>query len=565
MICGTFYTELEGRTISDFKDKDDEKLLWDTYYAFVKGGASATKTALYLGIPRQTVQSRLNRFALITGNDISKDVLGGSITGFKSIKQPLPPKGSIKRYIVTTAQNNTRVHKGLWQNLLAISKYYKAEILVSQVSYNKAKYGKKAVKPGRAATKDDKADLWFDNCLNGHFFSDRIFVAPSLALCGEQNVIPTAIAPLSGFETYPGNNASAVFPHTTISMDSVATMPGTPVKFNYTTGACTLRNYIQKKEGLRAEFYHSYGALLVEVNSSGDWWVRQLNAVEDGTFYDLDLCVKDGKITKGNNVEAINWGDVHVDVIDPVVQKTNWGPKGILDTLKPRFQLLHDVLDFHARNHHNRLNPHRNFSRWVEGRDNVKEEIQRVSDFLSITSYRKDCQSVMVDSNHDNALERWLREADYRFDPQNAEFFLECQTSLYKSIARKDKNFHLVEAVLKNLGVSPDIKFLRTDESFIICKETGGIECGMHGHLGVNGARGGTKSLSKIGKKANTGHTHSAGIIHGLYTAGTCSKLQLDYNSGPSSWSHTHTITYKNGKRSQITMRKNGEWCADKK
>jgi hypothetical protein len=530
----------------------------------VKCGANHTRTAEYLRVPRQTVQGRLNRFSLITGNDISKSVLVGSVTGFKSIKYPLPTKGHVKRYIVTTAQNNTRVHKGLWKNILALADHYKAELLVSQVSYNKAKYGKKAVKPGRAATKDDKADLWFDNCLDGYFFSDRIFVAPSLALCGEQNIIPTAISPLSGFESYPGGAVSAVFPHTTIAMESVATMPGTDVKFNYTTGSVTLRNYIQKKEGLRAEFYHSYGALIVEVDSTGDWWVRQLNAVEDGTLYDLDLCAKDGKITKGNPIEAINWGDIHVDVLDPVVQETNWGQGGILDTLKPRYQLLHDVLDFYARNHHNRFNPHTNFSRWVEGRDAVKDEVQRVKEFLTTTAYRGWCSSVMVDSNHDNALERWLRESDYRLDPQNAVFFLECQLLLYRSLERQDRNFHLVEAVLKNLGVSPAVRFLRTDESFLICKDSGGIECGMHGHRGPNGSKGAPNALSRIGKKANTGHTHAAQIIHGLYVAGTCSKLQLDYNKGPSSWSHSHIITYRNGKRAIITMRKSGKWKAGK-
>jgi len=60
----------------------------------------------------------------------------------------------------------------------------------------------------------------------------------------------------------------------------------------------------------------------------------------------------------------------------------------------------------------------------------------------------------------------------------------------------------------------------------------------------------------------NTGHTHSTGIIDGVYTAGVHGKLDMDYNKGPSSWSHSHVITYPNGKRAIITI-KDGKWRAD--
>ena len=282
----------------------------------------------------------------------------------------------------------------------------------------------------------------------------------------------------------------------------------------------------------------------------------------DGSFYDLGLFVKEGKVSEGNSVEAINWGDIHVDVMDPVVQKTNWGAGGIIDVLKPRYQLCHDTLDFHSRNHHSRSDPHRNFTRWVEGRENVQEEVQRVNEFLSTLSYRDFCQSVVVGSNHDNALTRWLREGDYKTDPVNAEFFLHCQGIQYRALRERNKDFHLVEAVLKTMGVRPEIKFLRTDESFIICKNFGGIELGIHGHVGPNGARGSPRNLSRVGKRANTGHTHSASIIAGLYTSGTCSLLQLEYNQGPSSWSHSHIVSYPNSKRAIISL-KSGKWRAD--
>jgi len=67
--------------------------------------------------------------------------------------------------------------------------------------------------------------------------------------------------------------------------------------------------------------------------------------------------------------------------------------------------------------------------------------------------------------------------------------------------------------------------------------------------------------LSKIGRRANTGHTHTAQIIDGLFVAGTMTRLRLDYVKGPSSWSHSLIVTYPNGKRTIVTCF-NGKWRA---
>lgn len=535
-----------------------EKTLWNTYEAYVQAAGSVRQTAKDLGIGRATVRRHLRAFSQLTGIDVDETVLKGNIHSFASIEYKLPAKGRIKRYVITTAQSNTAVHADFWRNLQAFAKYVDAKIMVSQITYNKASYGRKAVKPGKGPTLDDKKNLWFDKRLDGHFFNDRIALAPTLTLCAEQNILPTAERPLSGFQTYPGMGSSAIFPHTTIAMESVPVMQGSETKINYTTGAVTARNYIAKKSGLKAEYHHAYGALIVEVDSRGDWWVRQLNARDDGSFSDLDLHAAGGKVTKGNRIEAINWGDVHWEVIDPAVAAANWSAGGIIDTLKPKYQFMHDTIDFHARNHHIRGNPHANFKRWQAGRSSVKSEFIRVRDFMNDICHRDFCKTVVVDSNHDNALERWLREGDYKIDPENAVFFLECQALKYAALEEGDDKFHLIEAVMQSIGIRPGLRFLREDESFVIC---GTIECGMHGHLGPNGARGTAANLSRIGTKANTGHSHTAAIVQGLYVAGTCSKLRLEYTKGPSSWTHSHIVTYSTGKRAIITLR-NGKWRA---
>ena len=76
----------------------------------------------------------------------------------------------------------------------------------------------------------------------------------------------------------------------------------------------------------------------------------------------------------------------------------------------------------------------------------------------------------------------------------------------------------------------------------------------MHGPIGPNGSRGNARALSKVGRKANIGHSHQAEIHDGLYVAGVTGKLDMGYNVGPSSWSQSHIITYLTGKRSIITF-----------
>lgn len=528
------------------------------YQAYAAERGSMRATARRLGISRGAVKYRLEVAARDYGLEYGRPLSGGKVHAFKTVKLPLPRPGEVKRYILTAIQNNTDAHVPFFENLVAYAEHVGADIKISRYSYNRASYGTKSVKADKGPTEDDTKDLWFDPIFDEFICDDRLELAPMLVFCGEVNISPTAKRPLSGFETYAGRK-SAIYPHAKIALESIAGTADDGAKFNFTTGTATLMNYIQKKAGLQAEFHHAYGALIVEVDHEGDWFVRQLNASHDGTFYDLTTMVKDGQIYSTDGVEAINWGDLHAEVLDGEAYSLAFDAGGILDTLKPTHQFVHDVLDFRARNHHERANCHQMFKRWREKSDNVREEIQRVRDLL-VSVARDWCTTVVVDSNHDNALERWLREADYRFDPENAVFFLECQLDKYRAIETQDETHHVLREALRREGLSTDFLFLGPDDSFVLCDDgSGGIEFGMHGHLGPNGSRGTPLGLSKMGRRANTGHTHSAQIVDGLYVAGTMTRLRLDYNKGPSSWSHSIIVTYPNGKRTIITFY-NGKW-----
>lgn len=185
--------------------------------------------------------------------------------------------------------------------------------------------------------------------------------------------------------------------------------------------------------------------MLVEVCSDGTWFVRQLNVTRNGVLQDLNILIDAGKIISRNaKVEAINWGDIHVGEVPEDVAEASWGGKdSMLSVLKPKYQFLHDTLDFKSRNHHDIGNHLRNFQKHINGVDTVEEEIGEVAKFINTVS-RKGIKTVVVNSNHDDALNKWLNIADYKTDPKNALFFLEAQHKRYLAIKEKDAGFFLI-------------------------------------------------------------------------------------------------------------------------
>ncbi len=521
--------------------------------AFKRNAGNIRATAKELGIARSTVREKLTPLGLM-----KKPLVGGTKQGTKTEVRPLPSPGEVKRYILTSAQNNTHVHQELLLNLEALAVYYGAEIIVGTYTYNQNNYGKLSVKRGKS--KVAEKELWYDPSIEEYIKDSRIQLANGLAWCGEYNALPTNVNPLAGLESYTGRS-SAIFPHAKLAMRSIATMQGEGVKLNYTTGTVTQRNYIQKREGVIAEFHHIYGALLVEVNSEGNWWVRQLNQDEGtGTLQDLNILVKDGLIvSKQAAIEAITFGDLHGTFADPEIVKLSHEMR---DTLNPKYQFLHDVMEGVSVNPHDRKykNNHAKFHTWLRGLHRVDAELKATADLLN-TYIKKGIKTVVVDSNHDNPwLVRWLSEYDYRVDPANAELFLDLQAYMYGRIRAGEmpRDINVLEYALHRSGFSA-ARFLISDESYLICNKK--IECGMHGHLGLAGRFGTPENLSKMARKANTAHTHSTGIFNGLYVAGTSSKLRWDYTKGPSNWTHSHVITYPNGKRTIVTIY-NGKWRA---
>lgn len=475
--------------------------------------------------------------------------------------------GEVKRFILTSAQDGTRLHEQFLTNLEAyrdwLSKDGACELMVAGFTYNKSLF-----------QEHSKHKVFWPERILPYMTNERTRIADKVDFCGEMNTLPTAEAPLSGFEAYT-RDRWGVFPHAKLQLVSVPTMSHQPAKQIMTTGAITMPNYVPKKAGIKASFHHIFGAVLVEVNEDGHFFCRHLiGDDEDGSFYDLDRYVCDGQISEGNRARALTPGDVHVFQIDPEVSAATFGlaptserhteagrvwersnEPSLLDRVNPEYLLIHDVCDFRVRNHHSIADPHDRYRLHINGTESVEEELREVAFFLTAVSERPGMETVVVESNHDLALRKWLSTADYRYDPPNARFFLQCQLAVYMAIEAGLKAFSIFEEVMRT-GFADypcsDVRFLRENEEDGFSID--GVEMSQHGHNGPNGARGNIKAFAKVAAKMTVGHSHSCGITGGAYQTGTTSLMDMGYNRGPGSWSHTHVVQYQSGKRALITI-----------
>lgn len=455
-----------------------------------------------------------------------------------------------RRFVLTCAQNNTHVHPGFWAALQVYAAHNQSEILVSRFTYNQRGWAK--------IFKDD-AGLWYAPEVLDYISDESLEIAPGLVWCGELDISPTATDPLGGLESYT-KASSGIIPNVKRARKGLAVMKSDPERFILTTGTCTQRNYIDKKSSLIASFHHVFGACTVEIDLDGTIFVRELNADDTGCFQDLDEVYSPNGVTKAR-IEAITYGDFHSEKSDPVIDHACFvGPDSLLDTLRPREQHVHDLADFRARNHHNIKDAYFRAEMVAAGTDTVEGDMRTCAAKLELI-HRDWCKTVVVESNHDEALRKWLREADGHTDPANAKFWHKWNYRIFEAIEQRQDLF-VFEHVVRDLLTKPlaSIKFLRVDDSWVICSEHGGgIECGLHGHLGANGARGGPKAFRTLGRRVNVAHAHTPSIFQGAYTCGVSGSKDMGYNRGPGSWSHTHTITYSNGKRTLLTMNA-GRW-----
>jgi hypothetical protein len=439
---------------------------------------------------------------------------------------------SKQRFIISWAQSETEIHEQFLTNIEAYAECIDAQILIIC-----GRYKNPTSLSSDKHTQDKEKDLknsWHKRVIP-YLDAARHKIHPHLCVLSDVKVQPTASTPLSGFNGLTGLE-SCIIGHPRVHLDSLPILDGYPHKLLLTTGSVTLENYTDTKVGKKGEFHHTLGFVIVELE--GDiFHVRQVQCGEDGSFYDLQFLVDNGEIHNHSGAEAIVFGDLHLGETNEDVLKASFE---LAEQLQCKDIILHDVINSHSVSHHERNQPFTLLAREEDGSDSLLKELSNVVDFFN--EYL-DYNFIMVRSNHDEFIDRWLSDVDWR-KSNNKRAYLELASMLSKDTYGKG----IVPLYLKDR--CSNVYCLGIDESYRVMD----IELGMHGHCGSNGSRGGVIQFKNMNTKNITGHTHTPRRMDGHSSVGTLTHLRVGYNKGPSSWMNTNIVIYPNGKHQHIHM-----------
>ena len=360
------------------------------------------------------------------------------------------------------------------------------------------------------------------------------------------------IDPITGLSRIGQRDGSFIFASPKQRLKGTAVSNQKMPHFLMTTGAITLpdyssTNYMSNRTAVIADSDHVMGGVIVEVVDDTYFHFRQVQFDSKGKFIDLGIEYS-SRGTKKVAPEAFVLGDWHAGDTSPIAKRC-W--QEVCEQLKPKSIILHDLFNGMSINHHIDNNIVTRAQIAKQGLLDLGMELQHVRDDLNELSTWVN-KLVIVKSNHDEFLSRYLEEARYAKDPHNHAVSLKLADAMVND-GKDPLKFAIVE--LYGLKRSNKIKWLERDEDYKVAR----IQCGNHGDKGANGARGSIKSMEDAYGDSVSGHSHSPEILRGAWKTGTSTHLKLLYNKGPSSWMQTSCLIYPNGSRQLISVI-NGYW-----
>lgn len=431
------------------------------------------------------------------------------------------------RFIITWAQNDTPVHSGFLQNIEAYAKFIDADIHIIAGRYRNP----------TTLKGDDRADTWSPE-IQKYLDANRHNIHKYVSILSDVKIQPTAVNPMSGMEGISGIN-SCIFGSPKVHLDVIPVLEGSTPKIMMTTGAITKMNYTDSKAGKKGEFHHTLGFVIIEIENGEIFHARQVTANDEtGNFNDLFYNVEYGIISRITEVDAIVLGDIHLGDTDEVVMESTID---LLDKINPKFTVVHDIFNGHSISHHDLKNPVKLYLKEVAGTNVLKKEIEEMLDWIE--KMRK-YNLVIVRSNHDDFVDRWILNTDWKSNIKNSLEYMEYAKVLLEDKAPKGIIPYIIDKHF------PDVKTLGRDQSFIVKK----WELGVHGDMGQNGSKGSLLQFRRLNTKIIVAHYHSPERKDGALSVGTSTRLRLDYNIGPSNWLNSHVIIHTDGKCQHINF-----------
>ncbi len=368
----------------------------------------------------------------------------------------------------------------------------------------------------------------------------------------DYKIRPNQIRPFTGLDAFAKADSSFIFGSPKQYFKNVPTLTGHYPKSMATTGVITDPRYDERyRINKIARADHRYGAILVDVKNGTTYYQRTLNVQKNGKF--IDLCMKYNGNKKPVKIrpKALVW-EQHVGDTDIKAYKT---AKSMLLVFNPEKLIIHDFLNAHSINHHEKddliaLTKKYNSNRW-----NLENEIKICSKELKhLSELSPDTKIYILDSNHNDFLKRYLTEGRFVKDPANVYFASKLLTGAFEG-----KN-PLEVAINEFIKIPDNVIFTKPGDSL----KAGKTEVGQHGHEGINGGKGTNNTYAKVQPYSIKGHTHSANSIRDSYTIPSLTRLDLDYaRSGYSTWSQGVGLVYD--RQVQLIHFINGKFMSDKR
>jgi len=435
------------------------------------------------------------------------------------------PKMKMKRlraskfFVITSAVNDTDLVPGALESFLQLANHCNGELLIIPTQY----------KNPTAFSKGAQVSYRWPSEILPYLCNSDVMLNKSLCIKGDTKINQTAANPLSGFAA-AGTTVSEIYGHGQMALEMVANPRNEMPKMLHTTGSISQKNYGNSVAGKKAAHHHTIAAVIVEIKGS-KFWTREVNFDGEGV-QDLNIYHKPTGSQVRKYTAAVVYGDTHVDTLP---KKTGTMLNNVSLNLEAEYNVYHDLHNHTRGSHHNRGNTITNWRLAISNQLCIREELLKAVKFLE-----DKVNPHVVDSNHDRHLNQWFN----RFKPSgddlvNLDLYFEL-TGLLRESTVGDNLFRLfIEKHLDN------VVFTNCNEPFMIA----GVDCSQHGDRGPNGSRGSARSLSKAGHKMVIGHSHSCAWVKGVVQVGV-SDLNHHYANGMSSWTNSHCIIYKNGKRS---------------
>lgn len=438
-----------------------------------------------------------------------------------------------KRFVITTAISENEVHEEFYSSIKTYCKENKALLLILPVKdSNSSSYD--------IDSKLDNEQLVFgDVKLNSNLFISSI------------KINAKAIDPITGLGRLGQRAGSFIFssPKQRLKM-----VPTSNTKLSHalmSTGAITkpdynVNKYFNERTSFIAKNDHVIGAIIVEIEDNQYFHFRQIQADKDGSF--IDVGIKYNKEIISYGTECIVLGDLHSGETDPEVKKITIE---MIKELKPNVLVIHDLLNSYSISHHD-IN--KSISLSIKAKENklsLENELSNVAkDLNELTELVNEV--VIVKSNHDEHLDRYLQEGRFINDPYNYKISLQLALAMTE---RENPIKWSMENIFK-IKNKEKIKWLERDHDYKIA----GVQLAAHSDKGSNGSKGSIQNMEMSYSNCIIGHSHTCQILRNVWSVGTSTYLKLNYNKdSASSWTHTHCLLNNNGSRQLINII-DGKW-----